>query len=244
MCIQNVLHRSSRFKSALKVVEHLLHSVRPASVWLAGHALGAAILVLVGKKMARKNFPLKTYLFNPPFVTLPLGRIKYRNLRDKLMILARLFIAATTATLNPPINVFQGQDEFKLLSSWEPNLYVNPEDDLCSGYISYFELRTLMQSIGAGKIEMIAMQNSLINLARKDPEADTVDTLPTACLTTNLCPSPDFGMAHGIQQWWDHRTQCQSVIHRFLPTEKKFEMIKMHPRHTQQRRGQKLSPKL
>ncbi|KAK3445643.1 GDSL esterase/lipase At4g10955 [Eucalyptus grandis] len=171
------------------------YSIRPASVWSAGHALGAAILVLVGKKMARKNFPVKTYLFNPPFVTLPLGRIKDHNLVDKLLILARLLKAATVATLNPPKNEPLVHDKFEVLSSWEPNLFVNPEDDLCLGYISYFELRTLMQSMGAGKI------NLSMDAVGKDSEAESVDTLATACLTTNLCPSPDFKLAHGIEQW-------------------------------------------
>lgn len=56
MCVSDMLHRCSRFKSALGVVEHLLHSVREPNVWLAGYALGAAILVLVGKKMAGEEF--------------------------------------------------------------------------------------------------------------------------------------------------------------------------------------------
>lgn len=160
------------------------------------------------------------------------------------MTLARLLKVATAGALNPPKNEPLVHDKFEVLTCWEPNLFVNPEDDLCSGYIGYFELRTLMELIGAGKIEMIAMQNSLINLARRDSDAESVDTLPTACLTINLCPSPDFKLAHGIEQWWDNHTQCRSVLHRFLPKERKFEMIQMPPRHTQQGRRRKVVAKL
>ncbi|XP_034711551.1 GDSL esterase/lipase At4g10955-like [Vitis riparia] len=62
------LHKdNSRFKPALDAVKEVVQEAEPANIWLAGHSLGSAIAMLVGKSMAQEKY-LKTFLFNPPFL--------------------------------------------------------------------------------------------------------------------------------------------------------------------------------
>ncbi|RVW41253.1 GDSL esterase/lipase [Vitis vinifera] len=63
---------NSRFKPALDAVKEVVQEAEPANIWLAGHSLGSAIAMLVGKSMAEEQGKyLKTFLFNPPFLRLP-----------------------------------------------------------------------------------------------------------------------------------------------------------------------------
>ncbi|KAI3955684.1 hypothetical protein MKW98_006044, partial [Papaver atlanticum] len=50
----------------------------------------------------------------------------------------------------------QSKDLFTYLSIWVPNLFLNPYDIVCSGYIGYSENRENMQSYGVGRIEGLA----------------------------------------------------------------------------------------
>lgn len=66
-CFQNKLQDCSRVEKALKVVKELVDDTGAENVWLAGHSLGSAIALTVGRKMVKMGFHLETYLFNPPF---------------------------------------------------------------------------------------------------------------------------------------------------------------------------------
>ncbi|XP_065633923.1 GDSL esterase/lipase At4g10955-like [Quercus suber] len=80
--ILNNLHRSSRFQLAMHCVHNTVALSRGASVWLAGHSLGSAMALLVGKNMAKIGYFLETYLFNPPFLSLPIeGGFKNETLK-------------------------------------------------------------------------------------------------------------------------------------------------------------------
>ena len=52
---------------AINYVRNMVTSSRGASVWLAGHSLGAAMALLGGKEMAKEGHLIEIYLFNPPF---------------------------------------------------------------------------------------------------------------------------------------------------------------------------------
>ncbi|KAK7849019.1 gdsl esterase/lipase [Quercus suber] len=67
LCLVNRPHKSSRFQHAMNYVRNMVTSSRGASVWLAGHSLGAAMALLAGKEMAKEGHLIEIYLFNPPF---------------------------------------------------------------------------------------------------------------------------------------------------------------------------------
>ncbi|PPS02987.1 hypothetical protein GOBAR_AA17669 [Gossypium barbadense] len=50
-------------------------------VWLTGHSLGAAMAMLAGKNMAKRGNFLEAFLFNPPYVSPPVERIKNKRVR-------------------------------------------------------------------------------------------------------------------------------------------------------------------
>lgn len=83
--VKIVLHlfqRTPRVKLATKTIKELVDAVGSSgldptsSIWLAGHSQGAATAMHVGKKLAKKGTLLKTFLFNPPFPSLPILSIK------------------------------------------------------------------------------------------------------------------------------------------------------------------------
>ncbi|KAL3754193.1 hypothetical protein ACJRO7_001442 [Eucalyptus globulus] len=133
------------------------------------------------------------------------------------MIMSRIHRAAVDFTPNSPENKPPANEKLEALTSGAPRLLVNHEDDTCSGYINYFVLRELMDSIRAGKKQKMAMRHSLLHLTTyalsKDPESEPVDILLLSNLIVNPTPSPDFRRAHSIEQWWDHPTKCLSVLH-------------------------------
>ncbi|XP_044465690.1 GDSL esterase/lipase At4g10955-like [Mangifera indica] len=198
------LHLDIRFHRALKAVQDVVEEVGPENVWLAGHSLGSAIALLVGKNMARLNYPLETYLFNPPFTSFP-------KLKQGIRI-ASSFIKAGIAAVT---GKHQTDDSFFALSNWSPNLFVNRADHICSGYIDYFEHRKKMEEVGAAETERRATQISIVNmiLGERERDCEPLHLLPSAYLTVNMIQSPDFKRAHGIQQWWDPSFYGQSELH-------------------------------
>ncbi|XP_010668097.1 GDSL esterase/lipase At4g10955-like [Beta vulgaris subsp. vulgaris] len=78
----NELSHSSRCELALKAVEGMIGSTHHTNVWLAGHSLGASIALQTGRDMAKRGYYLETYLFNPPFLRLPLEKIKCRKIKN------------------------------------------------------------------------------------------------------------------------------------------------------------------
>ncbi|XP_075649826.1 GDSL esterase/lipase At4g10955-like [Castanea sativa] len=82
-CFLNKLHKSSSFQLAM--VRILVTMSGGARVWLAGHSLGSAMALLVGKNMAKMGDFLETYLFNPPFLSFPKERLKNEKKRKHMM---------------------------------------------------------------------------------------------------------------------------------------------------------------
>ncbi|XP_044493325.1 GDSL esterase/lipase At4g10955-like [Mangifera indica] len=199
------LHQDSRFHLALQAVQDVVAKIGTANIWLAGHSLGAAIALLVGKNMAREDYPIETYLFNPPFISFP-----------KLKPVIRIASSFLKATIAPVMGKHQTDDSFFALSGWFPHLFVNPDDHVCSGYIGYFEHRKKMAEIGAAKIERRATQISTGNMifGKQEGGCEPLHLLPSANLTINVIQSPDFKRAHGILQWWDRSFHGRSERHQ------------------------------
>lgn len=216
-CIQHRLHRTSRFENAMQEVRNMVDAVGDSNVWLAGHSLGSAMAMLAGKSMGKTGAFLSSYLFNPPYFSAPIERIKDKNVKHGIRI-ASSFIKAGGAAMKAKMqNRNQSDDPFAALSAWFPCLYVNPGDHMCSEYIGYFEHRKKMEEIGAGRIERLATQNSigglLMNALGRDTEP--LHLIPSANLITNLTPSRDFKEAHGIHQWWRDDLKLQSKQYKY-----------------------------
>ncbi|KAJ9679850.1 hypothetical protein PVL29_021685 [Vitis rotundifolia] len=184
-----------RFKHALEAVKQVVQEAWPANIWLAGHSLGSAIAMLVGKSMAQEGKDLKAFLFNPTFVRYsPSKNIKNPGLKDG--------ISFTKNDIKAGI-YFAGGDQqqelynqFKALSSWIPNLFVNQDDPICSGYIDHFRNRKIEAELSS----ISALQAAL----GKDPHLP-IYLLPKAYLTISKNSSSRiYGIreAHELKQWF------------------------------------------
>ncbi|XP_020577711.1 GDSL esterase/lipase At4g10955 isoform X2 [Phalaenopsis equestris] len=202
--MKNSLHQTTRFELAMQAVHNMVAAVGSSNIWLAGHSLGSAVASLAARNMARTGTLLEAYLFNPPFFSAPIGKIKDQRVKHGIRLANSLVTAGLSYVLKSRQEESSLEVPFVTLSSWVPNLFVNPSDHICSEYIGYFEHRRNMEDLGVGIIEKLATQNSLgdIFLRAIGKESDPLHLLPSAKLTVNLSPSPDFKWAHGIHQWW------------------------------------------
>lgn len=206
--IINNLENSSRFQMGLEAASRIVQHAGPGNVWLAGHSLGSSLALVVGRQMVKHiGLRLETYLFNPPFISPPIGRLT----NDKLKLGLRLANSVLTAGLAAAVNYAGNRnkapedDHFAVLSTWIPYLFLNPSDPICSEYDDYFKHREVMESMGAGKIGRLATKHSIGSIVssvvgKKDCEA--VHLIPSAYLTVNVTPLQNFQEAHGIHQWW------------------------------------------
>ncbi|KAL7108256.1 hypothetical protein ACP275_06G102500 [Erythranthe tilingii] len=227
--IINNLKRSTRFQIGLESVCDIIKHVGPSSgsVWLAGHSLGSSIALVLGREMVKQTGArLETYLFNPPFISPPVGRITNETLKIGL----RLVNSVITAGLALAFRVAgrrrssrnaddQEPDQFTVLSSWVPYLFVNPLDPICSEYAGYFKHREDMESIGAGRIAKIATKHSigsiLTSVTGKKDSSEALHLIPSAHLTINSSRLQSFKEAHGIQQWWRRDLQFEYKSYKY-----------------------------
>ncbi|KAK1321465.1 GDSL esterase/lipase [Acorus calamus] len=216
--LQNGLHQTSRFEIAMQAVRNTFSFVGNHTIWLAGHSLGAAMATLTGKNMAKTGIFLETFLFNPPFFSAPLEQIKDKKVKQGIRIASSLLTAGLSIAMKGHRQIPRLENAFAALSDWVPYLFVNPSDHICSEYIGYFDHRQRMEEIGAGRIEKLATQNSIgdLFLRAMGRESEPLHILPSANLTVNLSPSPDFKRAHGIHQWWrpDLHLQCKQYRYK------------------------------
>ncbi|PON45202.1 Fungal lipase-like domain containing protein [Parasponia andersonii] len=215
--LQHGLHRTSRFEIAIQAVRNMVAAVGDSNVWLAGHSLGSAMAMLAGKKVAKTGIFLNSFLFNPPFFSAPVEKIKDKKIKHGIRIASSVITAGLTIAMKATQQRGQSDDPFAALSAWSPCLFVNPADHICSEYIGYFEHRKKMEEIGAGAIERLATQNSVGSLFLKalGRESEPMHLIPSANLTINLTPSRDLKEAHGIHQWWRDDLHLQSKLYNY-----------------------------
>ncbi|GFZ16393.1 UDP-D-glucose/UDP-D-galactose 4-epimerase 5 [Actinidia rufa] len=95
--IRNGLHQTSRFEIAMQAVRNTVAEFGNLNnIWLAGHSLGASMAMLAGKTMAKTGVLLEAFLFNPPFFSAPIERIKDKKVKLGIRI-AGSFLAAGLA---------------------------------------------------------------------------------------------------------------------------------------------------
>ncbi|KAL5222981.1 hypothetical protein ABZP36_027694 [Zizania latifolia] len=203
--VRNCLGGTSRSQSAIDTVRRVVAwaAGQHDRVWLAGHSLGSAISALAAKNMAREGVVLTTFLFNAPFPSVPLEMIEDRRVKQGIRVAKSFVTAGVAAVLRTGGD--GGYDPFAVLARWVPNVFVHPEDHISSGYVGYFDHRKEMEDIGAGAVGRLATRNSVKDLLLgigRPGGCEPLHLFPSAVLTVNRGPSPDFRMAHGIQQWW------------------------------------------
>ncbi|KAI3705719.1 hypothetical protein L1987_75960 [Smallanthus sonchifolius] len=216
-CILNKHEKSVRFHTAFHAVSSTVTTAGAGNVWLAGHSLGASIAMFAGRNMAKRRFQLETYLFNPPFISVPIDNmIKNQTVKHGVRVIKSL-VTAGLATAMKRRSSDPEEDLFVVLAEWTPYVFVNRSDPICAEYIGYFKDRDMMERIGLGKIGRIATQNSFRSLVAGavGRDSEPLHLLPTAYLTENLSESEDFKQAHGIHQWWQQHFQWQSKLYKF-----------------------------
>ncbi|CAJ1937250.1 unnamed protein product [Sphenostylis stenocarpa] len=215
--IKHGLHQTSRSEIAIKAVRNMVATVGDSNVWLAGHSLGSAMAMLTGKTMAKNGMFIESFLFNPPFVSAPIERIKDERVKHGIRFAGSVITAGLTIAMQAKKPKDLSIDPFAALTAWVPGLFVNPSDHICSEYIGYFEHRRRMEEIGAGGIERLATQNSLGGLLMSafGKESEPLHLIPSASLTVNITPSRDFKEAHGIHQWWKADLQVEHKLYNY-----------------------------
>ncbi|KAL8521348.1 hypothetical protein ACS0TY_011756 [Phlomoides rotata] len=216
--IRNGLHLTSRFEIAIQAVRHVVATFGSSDIWLAGHSLGAAMALLAGKNMAKTGVYLNAFLFNPPFFSAPIERIKDKKVKNGLRIAGSVITAGLAFAMKNNNQTSRSGGTFVALSPWLPCLYVNPSDHVCSEYIGYFEHRKQMEAIGAGEIERLATQHSIgglvLNAFGKQSD-EPLHLIPSANVMVNRTPARDFKDAHGIHQWWRPDLHLESKTYNY-----------------------------
>ncbi|KAI9073256.1 hypothetical protein K1719_044778 [Acacia pycnantha] len=91
-------------------------------------------------------------------------------------------------------------------------------DNICRGYIGYFEQRLKMKWPCAKALEDVATKHTLKSLIMSnvfDINSEPGHLIPSAELIINQAHSPYPRVAHGIQQWWDPTLLYHPVIYRY-----------------------------
>lgn len=210
--LRNGLHTTARFRTAFDAVKKYVCDRGRENVWIAGHSLGAAMAMLAGRRMGEEGLFLEAHLFNPPFVSAPVDRIRDKKVKRGLHIASSLVAAGLALALKDKHSLTESHNAFFALRPWVPRLYVNPADDVCSGYVGYFSNHQAMQQIGAGSIASFAARHSISDsvMSAFGVESKALHLIPSARLAVSLVPAPDLKRAHGIHQWWapDLRIRC------------------------------------
>ncbi|CAL4947736.1 unnamed protein product [Urochloa decumbens] len=227
--VRNGLEGKSRFRAAMQAVHDTLAAAagQHRRVWLAGHSLGSAIATLAGKTLARSagGVLLPAFLFNAPFVSAPVERIGDLRVRQGVRIASSFVTAAVAAVLQQRGGgSAAGEAAFAALAAWVPDLFVNPADPISAEYVGYFDHRRKMEAIGAGAVGRLATRNSvkdlLLGIGKKGGGGggggcEPLHLFPSAVLTVNRGPSPDFKTAHGIHQWWRPDLPLECTAHYY-----------------------------
>lgn len=128
------------------------------------------------------------------------------------------FIAATLLKSRDKLS--KDEDYFIRFSRWKPHLFINGNDHLSSGYITYFERREALGNTEAGRMEakytLRALVNNLVTLIDKDRDYVPFYLLPTANLNT-YARSDSFREAHKIRQWWRENLQLKCTFYPYSP---------------------------
>lgn len=210
------INKISRLNEALRITKQMVREYGVQNVFLAGHSLGAAIALKVGRIMAEEGLNVDAHLFNPPFFSL----ISVKDEKLGVFIHKIRESAAGRLAKGRKDNV-HAQATFIALQKWFPNLYINVYDPVSSNYLYYFRAR---QSVTAHT----SIVNSVLYLLGRKPEP--YHLLPSVNLLINSTGHKEFKVAHGLYQWWSEDTQLQAEryslnVQEFADLVNKFEEV-------------------
>ncbi|XP_057249500.1 GDSL esterase/lipase At4g10955-like isoform X2 [Beta vulgaris subsp. vulgaris] len=212
----NGLTRDLRYQTACQAIQGIISKVGPNNVWLAGHSLGAAIALQAGKDMAKRGCYIETYLFNPPYLCVPIEKLSDPTLKNGVRIARSVLNAGLALAFNGTkisSTTHEQRDPFTTLSCWTPYLFLNPKDPICCEYIGYFEHREKMEEWGVGRIERIATKSSAVSIlsGALGGDGEALHLIPSAFVTKNvIVKEQNFMAAHGLLQWWEPHPFWQS----------------------------------
>lgn len=197
------LHKNPRYIAARRAIEQAVGQYGVEKVWIAGHSLGAAVCLLVGRTLAERKQFIEAHLFNLPLPSFVSEHVVLKSMHA---------VAATglAAILHEEKPMKEASESFIALKNWHPHLYVNSHDPICSSYISYFKsLGSMLECDKSGPADFTA-PNSLRAILRFG-EAAAFHLIPSAQLHVVLTDSGQgFMKAHGMKQWWSQETQIWS----------------------------------
>lgn len=169
---------------------------------------------------AKRDVHLKTFLFNPPFASIPLDWFSNldNKLKERLQICKSIFKGGVSLLMQNHHK--KSCEEFSKLASWTPYLFVNPEDPISTSYISYFERRKKTEGKILGCIEQVATRTSLREICSDvfGQGSEMPHLLPSASLVVNLKKfEKSWPDSHGIRQWWQQDICLKFSDHCYQP---------------------------
>ncbi|XP_010229651.1 GDSL esterase/lipase At4g10955 [Brachypodium distachyon] len=233
----NTLRDTKRYRRAREAVDELLNvnkdEANPDSscvVWLAGHSLGAAVALELGRAMMlervddQRNLP--TFLFNLPRVSLAslVDMLLRKDKRDALYAASNTVKVGVVSVLSE--HQKRMEKIFERLARWVPNLYVHEKDPISNGLIGHFgrpqQLREWCCPDIVAKAGMQLshrdMFSSLFGQEKMQP-----CLLPSVMLWINSSVDEQAGnwfdlrlAAHKLQQWWKPNSELEQAVNLFV----------------------------
>ncbi|OAE19804.1 hypothetical protein AXG93_4392s1000 [Marchantia polymorpha subsp. ruderalis] len=158
------------------------------NVNVTGHSLGAAVGLLVCRRMALEGCLVEGHFFNPPFVTLDSVVSTCRPLRQAGVLAANLGLPADERTNRRS----KALAEFLTIENWSPYLYVDKHDFICREFVSHFRKAMHERPWYSPLTDLI--QRFVV-------ETESYHLLPSAHLVTNRKHHCNPITAHMLWNW-------------------------------------------
>ncbi|CAM0953218.1 unnamed protein product [Alopecurus aequalis] len=201
----NALADYTRFKRAHPEIDGLIST--NSNVWLAGHSLGASMALEIGRNlMLEKGRNVRAFLFNTPHVSPAPVINKILSEQSKTRLYTVSFMVKFGLANVLPWYHKGTKQQFEKLAPWVPELYLNPDDIICRGYIDYFEQRELVSK----KHPRLAKTAARVSYRDMSISMFSSKSLPYLLPSARLWTSyTDKKEAHGLRQWWKSESELK-----------------------------------
>lgn len=196
------LRGSCRFQTTIDAVRAAALRYGNGNVYMAGHSLGAGLVLQVGKVLAEEGICIEAHLFNPPSLSLPMG---LRSIGEKVELLWKGAVDVARAILPSRKRKSAANEDGKSdvaddvgamvceeLRKWIPHMYVNNSDYICCYYND--------DVAGAGG-----------DVEGKENKKSGVGDVAARLYVMSKGPRK-FLEAHSLQQWWSSESELQMAL--------------------------------